>query len=79
MIKFYALILFALMGLSYGQMTGVLPSREPGIEADWIGLGLILIFFLLLFTIYRYSKNTECEYGRSRQRDEVDSELTNRK
>ena len=47
MIKFYALILLALMGLSYGQMTGVLPSREPGIEADWIGLGLILIFFSL--------------------------------
>ncbi len=79
MIKFYALILLSLMGLSYGQITGVFPYIEPGVEADWISLVLILIYFLLLFTIYRCSKNTECEYGRSRQRDEVDSEQSNNK
>jgi hypothetical protein len=79
MTKFYALILFGLMGLSYGQMTGVLPSSETGVEADWISIGLILIFFILLFTIYRYSKNKDHEYGRARQRDEVDSELSNKK
>ena len=79
MVRFYALILLGLMGLSYAQMSGVLPTSETGIEADWISLGLISIFFLLLFTIYKYSKNTEYEYGRARQRDDADSELSNKK
>lgn len=78
MIKFYVLILLGLMSLSYGQMIGVLPYREPGIEVDWISLGLISAFFLLLFTIYRHSKNTEYECGRARQRDDVDRELSNK-
>lgn len=78
MIKFYIFVLLSLIGLSYGQMTGILPSSEPGIEADWISLGLISLFFIFLFTIYRHSRDTECEYGRARQRDDADSELSNK-
>lgn len=79
MIKFYACILFGLMGLSYAQMTGVIPSSETGVEADWISLGLISIFFLLLLTVYKHSKNSKQKYGRGRQQDEADAELLNRK
>lgn len=79
MIKFYTVLLISLMGLAYAQMTGVLPSSDSGVEADWISLSLILIFFILLFSIYRYSKNSEYEYGRSRQRDAADDELSNKK
>jgi hypothetical protein len=77
MIRLYAAALFSILVISYGEITSVLPSNDLGVEEDWIGFGLISIFFLLLFALYKNSKNKVLEYEQSRQREEVDTELKN--
>ena len=79
MIKVYLSALCLLMGFAYWQIVGIVPSSDSGIEADWISLGLVSMFFLLLFTIYKHSRNQKNEISESRQRAEVNSEMSERR
>ena len=76
MTKFFLFIFLSVLGLAYGQMAGVLPTSNSEAEADWISIGLILCFFLFLFTIYRNSNSANDDLSQSRQRDEVQREIS---
>ena len=77
MIRLYAAALLSILVVSYGEITSDLPSDDLWVEEDWIGFGLILIFFVFLFALYKNSKNKELEYEQSRQQEEVDTEMKN--
>lgn len=76
MTKFFLFIFLSVLSLAYGQMAGVLPTSNSEAEADWISIGLILCFFLFLFTICRNSNSANDDLSQSRQRDEVQREIS---
>ena len=76
MTKLFLIVFMSVLGLAYGQMSGVLPISTSEAEADWIGLVLILCFFLFLFTIHKQSHCVNDDINHSRQRDEVQREFS---
>ena len=78
MAKFFLFIFIALLGIAYGQIAGVLPTSNSEAEADWISIGLILCFFLFLFVIFKHSNIANDDVSKSRCRDEVLHEMSER-
>lgn len=76
MTKLFLVLFTSLIGLAYGQMSGVLPANNFKIETDWISIGLILCFFLFLFTVYKNSNSTNDDVNQLRQKDEVQREIS---
>ena len=79
MTKFFTFIFVMVMSIAYGQMSGILPTNYSEFAVDWICIGLILCFFLLLFTINKYSHDSNDEFNLSRQKNEVQHELFEKK
>ena len=78
MTKFFLIVFIVVLSLAYGQIAGVLPTSNAEAEADWISIGLILLFFLFLFVIFKHSTLVNDDVSQSRCRDEVLHEISER-
>ena len=73
---FFIFLFIFVIGIAYGQMIGVLPTSNSEAEVDWISIGLVFCFFLLLFIVYKRFDNADNDLEHSRQRDEVQHEIS---
>lgn len=76
MTKLFLLLFISVLSLAYGQMAGVLPTSNSETEADWISIVLIIGYFLFLFIIYKNSNGVNDDLSQSRQREELQREMS---